>query len=152
MSSFISIGYLYELHSTQLITFTFLMPSLPGTLIAKSSKVKSTMKETYCDGGFASIFPILQQQRLHHLLLGHDLQRKDEHEVGLENLAVKSSVQGHCDANIQHQRHSQRKDFNTVCVSWKKHHSYLPTWPRVHSTPPRKSSSRVPMLWVPWMS
>lgn len=92
------------------------MPSHPGTLIAKSRKVISTMKEAYCDGGFASIFPILQQQRLHHLLLGHDLQRKDEHKVGLENSAVKSSVQGHCDANIQRQRHSQRKDFNTLCV------------------------------------
>lgn len=33
--------------------------------------------ETYRDSGFSGIFPVLQQQRLHHLLLGHYLQKEE---------------------------------------------------------------------------
>lgn len=36
-------------------------------------KKPARTRPTYRDGGFASIFPVLQQQGLHHLLLGNDL-------------------------------------------------------------------------------
>lgn len=66
--------------------------SLMHTVSFTRAKGISTMRDTYCDSGFARIFPVLQQQRLHHLLLGYNLQERQN--AGLKPSLEKRSTRG----------------------------------------------------------